>query len=81
MGLGFVVGVYVSVIKNPAGRFVLAGLNSRVREVFELTRLDTLLPMASNLEAGMKVLRGEGPAERSLTISPSRSLEVSRPGW
>jgi anti-anti-sigma factor len=55
-GIGFVVGVYTSVVKIPGGRFVLIGANSRVREVLELTRLSTIIPLAEDMSSGLAVL-------------------------
>ena len=57
MGIGFLVGLYTSVAKNPEGRFVLAGANSRVCEVLSLTRLDTVIPQAADISSGMASLR------------------------
>ena len=56
-GLGFVVGVYTSVVKVPGGRFVLIGANARVREVLDLTRLSTIIPLAEDMSAGLAVLQ------------------------
>jgi anti-anti-sigma factor len=56
-GIGFVVGVYTSVVKIPGGRFVLMGANPRVREVLELTRLSTIIPLAEDMSAGLAVLQ------------------------
>jgi len=56
-GIGFVVGVYTSVVKIPGGRFVLIGANSRVREVLELTRLSTIIPLADDMKSGLAVLQ------------------------
>jgi anti-anti-sigma factor len=56
-GIGFVVGVYTSVVKIPGGRFVLIGANSRVREVLELTRLSTIIPLADDVNSGLVVLQ------------------------
>lgn len=56
-GLGFVVGVYTSVVKAPGGRFVLVGANHRVREVLDLTRLSTIIPLAEDMNAGLAVLQ------------------------
>jgi anti-anti-sigma factor len=64
-GIGFVVGIYTSVIRNPAGRFVLVGANGRVREVLDLTRLSMVLPMAANFASGLAALNGEAPSARS----------------
>ena len=56
-GIGFVVGVYTSVVKVPDGRFVLVGANHRVREVLELTRLSTIIPLAEDMNAGLAMLQ------------------------
>src|ERR1700736_5035514 len=47
--IGFVVAIYSSVTKLPDGRFVLVGAEPRVREVLDLTRLSTILPMAADM--------------------------------
>ncbi len=59
MGLGFVVGIYTSVVSQPGGRFVLAGANPLVRKVLDLTRLDTVIPLAPDLASGLKHLEAE----------------------
>jgi len=56
-GLGFVVGVYTSVVKIPGGRFVLVGANARVREVLDLTRLSTIIPLAEDMSSGLAALQ------------------------
>ena len=56
-GIGFLVGIYTSITKNPDGRFVLVGANRRVCEVLDLTRLSTVLSMAADPEAGLAALR------------------------
>jgi|SRR5579862_4062053 len=56
-GIGFVVGVYTSVVKLPGGRFVLIGANPRVREVLDLTRLSTIIPLAKDMNAGLALLQ------------------------
>ena len=65
--IGFVVDLYTSTTKKAGGRFTLAGANSRVREVLDLTRLSTLIPMATDTESGLAALRGENPV--ALTAS------------
>jgi anti-anti-sigma factor len=66
MGMGFVMGVYVYITKRAGGgRFVLVGANQRVRAVLDLTRLNTIIPMAVDLPAGLAALRGEAPTARS----------------
>jgi anti-anti-sigma factor len=59
--IGFFVDLYTSTTKKAAGRFMLAGANSRVREVLDLTRLSTLIPLAADTVSGLAVLRGEDP--------------------
>jgi anti-anti-sigma factor len=65
MGMGFVVGVYVCITKRTGGRFVLVGASQRVREVLDLTRLSSIIPMAEDLPSGLAALRGEGPTAYS----------------
>jgi anti-anti-sigma factor len=60
--IGFLVAIYSSVTKNPDGRFVLVGAQPRVREVLDLTRLSSILPLAGDIASGMAVLRGTASA-------------------
>jgi len=60
--IGFIVAIYSSVTKMPGGRFVLVGAQPRVREVLDLTRLSTILPMAADIASGMAALRGTASA-------------------
>jgi anti-anti-sigma factor len=55
-GIGFLVGIYTSITKNPDGRFVMVGASPRVREVLDLTRLSSVLPLAPDPTAGLAVL-------------------------
>jgi anti-anti-sigma factor len=64
-GIAFVVGVYTSVTNSLGGRFVLVGPNHRVREVLDLTRLSTVIPVVADEAAGLVFLKGEGPVARS----------------
>jgi len=57
------------VVKIPGGRFVLIGANSRVREVLELTRLSTIIPLAEDMNAGLAVLQ-----------QPKSGSEATAPG-
>jgi anti-anti-sigma factor len=61
MGVTFVVGIYTSVIRKPGGRFVLAGAGPLVRHILDLTRLNTVIPQASDLASGLAVLQEEAP--------------------
>jgi anti-anti-sigma factor len=58
-GIGFVVSLYTSATKKPGGRFVLVGARPRVLEVLQLTRLNTILPMAKDVSAGLAYLTGQ----------------------
>ena len=65
-GIGFLIGIYTSILKNATGRFVLANLNRRVRDVLELTRLANVIPIYPTedtalgaLEAGEKSSAGQ----------------------
>jgi anti-anti-sigma factor len=55
-GIGFVVGLFTSTTKKPGGRFVLVGVRPRVKEVLDLTRLSTILPMAADVPSGLAYL-------------------------
>jgi anti-anti-sigma factor len=60
-GIGFIVGVYTST-KNSGGRFVLVGLQPRVREVLDLTLVSTVIPLAADIASGLLTLCDEGLA-------------------
>jgi len=62
-GIGFLVGVYTTVTGSMGGRFVITSPNHRVREVLDLTRLSSVIPIADDEAAGLKFLREE-PAAR-----------------
>ena len=63
-GIGFIVGVYTST-KNSDGRFILVGLRPRVREVFDLTRVSGVIPLATDITSDLAILCGESPAAGS----------------
>ncbi len=60
--IGFVVDLYTSITKTADGCFMLAGANSRVRAVLDLTRLSTVIPLAADTGSGLAALRGENSA-------------------
>jgi anti-anti-sigma factor len=60
-GIGFIVDVYTST-KNSGGRFVLVGLQPHVREVLDLTRVSTVIPLAADIASGLVTLCDEGLA-------------------
>ena len=57
MGIGFLMGIYTSIVSKTGGSFVLAGANPLVRTVLDLTHLDTVIPLAPDLASGLKLLR------------------------
>jgi anti-anti-sigma factor len=63
-GIGFIVGLYTSVTNMPGGRFVLAGPSHRVREVLDLMRLSTVIPIAADETSGLAFLNAAAPAAR-----------------
>ena len=64
-GIGFLIGIYTSVLKNPDGRFALTNLNRRVRDVLELTRLANVMQIYSTEDAAMSALiAGEASSAR-----------------
>src|SRR5258707_14747018 len=66
-GIGFLIGIYTSVLKNANGRFVLANLNRRVRDVLELTRLANVIPLYPDFESPFDALHED--AKRTLRQS------------
>ena len=59
MGMGFITGLYVTITKRSGdGRFVVTGANQRVRAVFDLTALSTVIPFAADVPSGLAALRG-----------------------
>ena len=55
-GIGFLIGIYTSVLKNANGQFVLANLNRRVRDVLELTRLANVIPIYADETTAFQAL-------------------------
>jgi len=67
-GLGFIVGIFTSVVRN-SGKFVVTGLQPQVRNVFDLTRISTIIPSAADLESGLAALgsvQSAGAADASV---------------
>lgn len=62
-GIGFLVGVYTSVTNTLGGRFVITGPNPRVREVLDLMRLSSVIPITADEASGLAFLNA--PAARS----------------
>jgi anti-anti-sigma factor len=56
MGVSFIVGLYTSVVRGSNGRFVLVGTVPLVRQVLDLTRLSSIIPMAPDVESGLEAL-------------------------
>jgi anti-sigma B factor antagonist len=49
-GMGAVINYHVHCERN-GGRLIVAGVSSRVLELFKLTHVDTVIAMAANVEA------------------------------
>lgn len=64
-GIGFLIGVYSSVMKSPRGQFAVANTNRRVREVLELTRLAEIIQLYPNESAALAALGEGGKASAS----------------
>lgn len=57
-GLGFLIGIYSSIIKIPHGQFAVANTNRRVRDVLEITRLAQIIEIYPNESAALAALGG-----------------------
>jgi len=64
-GIGFLIGLYTSVVTRPGGAFGISAPNSKVREVLDICRLDTIFPIYQDeasaraaLKAGDSALSG-----------------------
>ena len=55
-GVNFLMGIYVFVTQISEGRLVLLGARPRVRQVLEITRVSSLIPMAPDTDAGLAAL-------------------------
>lgn len=55
-GVSFIVGLY----RSSGGRFVLARIQPRVREVLDITHLSTVIPLAEDIDSGLAVLCRHG---------------------
>jgi anti-anti-sigma factor len=56
MGVTFIVGLYTSVARQSSARFVLVGAVPQVRQVLDLTRLNTIIPLAPDVSSGLASL-------------------------
>jgi anti-anti-sigma factor len=59
-GIGFLIGIYTSIKKSPAGQFALVNTNRRVREVLELTRLAQIIQIYPTEAAALEALGAGG---------------------
>ena len=64
-GIGFLIGIYTSVTKSPLGKFALTGVNRRVREVLELTRLAQVIQIYPNQTAALEAFGTAGKSSAS----------------
>ena len=63
-GIGFLIGVYSSVVKAPGGQFAVANATRRVRDVLEITRLAQIIQIYPSEAAALAAL-GSGKASTS----------------
>jgi anti-anti-sigma factor len=56
-GIGFLIAIYTSVLRERGGKFVIAAPNRRVREVLQLTKLDTILTLYDSVETAVKAMK------------------------
>jgi anti-anti-sigma factor len=57
-GLSFIIGLYWT----SDGRLVLVKAQPQVREVLDITRLSTVIPLAADIQSGLAALCGKGSA-------------------
>jgi anti-anti-sigma factor len=69
MGVSFIVGLYTSVVRGSNGGFVLVGAVPQVRQVLDLTRLSSIIPMAPDMESGLAGLCEREPRPRGVGIN------------
>ena len=67
-GVGFIMNIYTSIVRNPEGRFVLVGANSRVRQVLDITCLSKIIPLVPDITSGHAMLRSVSPMARTATL-------------
>jgi len=77
-GIGFFVELYTSATKDTTARFVLVGASQRVPEVLNITRLNTIVPMAEGLAAGLAFCAREDKCPNAL-FWPQRTRGGHRP--
>jgi anti-anti-sigma factor len=64
-GIGFLIGIYSSVLKSTQGQFALSSANRRVREVLELTRLAQVIQIYPTEAAALEALGATGRSSAS----------------
>ena len=64
-GIGFLIGIYTSVMKSPQGRFALCNTHRRVREVLELTRLAQVINIYPSEAAALEALNAGSKSSAS----------------
>jgi anti-anti-sigma factor len=69
MGVSFIVGLYTSVVRGSNGRFVLVGAVPQVRQVLDLTRLSSIIPMAPDMETGWAALSDRNPRPQGVAVN------------
>ena len=74
-GLSFLVGLY----RTFCGRLVLAGIQPRVREVLEITRLSTVIHLAEDVESGLAALTAPTASAAECSLSGAAPALLAGP--
>ena len=74
MGITFIVGIYTSVRNHPQGRFMLAGAVPLVRQVLDLTKLSTVIPVAPDVKSAIGALCAEKPMALARVFQTQRII-------
>ena len=69
--IGLLVGLYSSILGTANGRYVLVGPNPRVRRILDLTRLSSIIPIATDSASGLAILREQPALPRATVQSAS----------
>jgi anti-sigma B factor antagonist len=56
-GIGFVVSLYTSFVNSSQGQFVIAAAPARVREILDLTKLSSIIPIFDNEQSALAALK------------------------
>jgi|SRR5579871_1247176 len=61
-GIGFLIGVYTSIVRIENGRFAMANVNPHIQEVLRVTRLLNIFSVYPDETSAREALQGEAKA-------------------